>query len=98
MKWIKCEWKNFEEFYKDMKDWYAIDLTIDREDSTWNYCKSNCRWKTPKEQARNKENNRLYKWKCLAEWCEELWLNYKTIYSRINLYWWSYKDALEFNN
>lgn len=60
-KWIKCEWKNFEEFYNDMKDSYEEhckeywekDTTLDRIDCDWNYCKENCRWATNKEQAQN---------------------------------------------
>ena len=61
--WIKCLWKNFEEFKNDMYDSYIEhvkaywekDTTIDR--INWNlwYCKENCRWATVKEQAMNKK-------------------------------------------
>lgn len=50
---IKCEWGNFVEFYRDMKEWYEDHLTIDRKENNWNYCKSNCRWATYKEQQKN---------------------------------------------
>jgi len=52
-RWIKIEWNTIEEFYKDMKEWYSDNLTIDRIDNNWNYCKDNCRWSTYKEQLNN---------------------------------------------
>ncbi len=97
-KWIAYtpKWNKFEWFYEDMKEWYSKYLTLDRIDNNWNYSKKNCRWATMKEQSRNKRNNRLYKWKCIAEWCEDLWLNYKRVMSKINKYWVSEKKALGF--
>lgn len=52
-RWIKCEWKSFEEFYNDMKEWYEEHLTIERDNVNWNYCKSNCCWATRAEQQQN---------------------------------------------
>jgi hypothetical protein len=37
----------------------------------------------------------MYKWKCIFQWCEELWLNYSTVRSRINQSKWTIKKALE---
>lgn len=61
-KGIKCHWKDFFEFKKDMYESYLGHVrkfgekqtTIDRINSKKNYCKSNCRWATYKEQAREK--------------------------------------------
>lgn len=61
-KGIKCLWKSFEEFKRDMYKSYLKhctefgekQTTIDRLDSSKNYCKENCRWATYKEQAKEK--------------------------------------------
>lgn len=95
-RWIICEWKTFEDFYTDMWNWYNQWLSIDRIDVNWNYCKENCRWATSKEQNRNQRSNIMYKWKCLTDWCKDLWLNKNTINNRIYNLWWSLEKALGF--
>ena len=107
-RWIKCEWKTFEEFRDDMYESYlefvsihwTQDTTIDRIDVNGNYCKENCRWKTMKEQQSWKRNNHnvIYKWKAYQtlKWlCEELWKNYSRVFRRIQKYWWSVEDAID---
>ena len=96
-RWIKCEWKNFEEFYNDMKDWYSNILTIDRVNNNWAYCESNCKWSTKKEQSRNRRDNVFvtidWKTKLLIDWCVEFDIKIATVYSRIHK-WWDKKKAI----
>jgi len=46
-------WNSFENFLSDMGE-KPVGKSIDRINPLGNYEKSNCRWATPKEQARNK--------------------------------------------
>ena len=92
-KWIKCEWKTFEEFRDDMYESYVDHVskfwekqtTIDRINNNWNYCKENCRWATCSEQNKNRgiTNHITINWKDYTAWelAEETWL------SRIQASW-----------
>lgn len=51
------EWRNsFEAFWDDMSQTYSPGLQIDRVNNDLGYCKSNCRWVTPKQNNRNRCN------------------------------------------
>ena len=98
---VCSEWKDdFMSFYTwSIANGYNDNLTIDRIDVNGDYEPNNCRWATPKQQARNRRNNRTFTYngetRCLSEWCEILGLNYHTISVRINLHKWSIEKALE---
>lgn len=58
---IKCHWNDFESFYKDMGPSYKDGLEIDRIDTNGHYCKSNCRWVTHADNAKNRRTSIIYK-------------------------------------
>lgn len=49
------EWiGDFKAFHDDMANTYFEGSQLDRIDNDGNYCKENCRWTTPKENANNR--------------------------------------------
>jgi hypothetical protein len=61
---IDKRWERFQEFFTDMGI-CPEGMTLDREDNSKGYSKENCRWATPKQQARNRANNKLTKEKVM---------------------------------
>jgi hypothetical protein len=47
-------WESYENFVKDMGPKPSPQHSVDRKNNNGNYCKSNCRWATTIQQARNK--------------------------------------------
>jgi hypothetical protein len=96
---IVCDrWHIFENFWKDMKEGYSENLTLDRINNDGDYIKENCRWATQKEQCRNKRNTLKVdyqgKKRVLKELCEEKGLPYHRVYLRLFRYQWSLEEAL----
>lgn len=85
-RWIKCEWRTFQDFCNDMyesyikhcNEFWEWDTTIERINPNWNYCKENCTWATCKEQSNNTRRNRFieYWWVTLTatQWAERIWI------------------------
>ena len=90
-------WLEFKNFLTDMGESPGKGYQIDRINNNKGYKKSNCRWVTPKEQARNRRNNHLEtyngKTQLLIEWSEETGIPYRTLLSRLNR-GWSIEKAL----
>lgn len=92
------KWEDFMGFYEDMFSTYKNGLTLDRIDNNGNYCKSNCRWATRKQQNRNTRKNRRFNYlgqkKLLSEWSEITGIPRSTLAQRIYVYGWQVEDAL----
>lgn len=85
-------WRNsFEDFLKDMGEHPSPGYSLERINNDKGYYKKNCRWATPKEQARNRRNNHLVtcfgKLQCIAAWSEETGISKNTILWRLNNGW-----------
>lgn len=95
------EWlgKNgFINFYEDMGI-CPEGKSLERKNNNLGYCKENCRWATPKEQANNKRNNHLItfngKTLNIVQWAKKLNVNPDVIYKRVYR-GWSVERALSF--
>lgn len=73
--------------------------TIDRIDNSKGYSPDNCRWVEQKIQANNKRTNLKLEYngttKTLAQWCEELNLDYGKTWYRIRKLNWDVTKAFE---
>ena len=91
------KWATFEGFLEDMGE-CPSGYSLDRIDNDKGYTKLNCRWATPKEQARNRRSNTLltHKGKSLtiSEWSEITGIKRSTIAQRYYVYGWSVDRAL----
>lgn len=85
------EWLDFAGFYKDMGETYRDGLTLERKDNDGNYCKDNCQWTTPKEQANNQRSNRIIvvngESLTLAQACDKYGVPYGRASNRLRLGW-----------
>ena len=94
---VSNEWRSsFARFYNDMGP-RPHGHTLERKNNDGNYCKDNCKWATPKEQAQNTSravfleiNGEV---KRLSEWLRHFGIKKATYSSRVKLGWDKVKAA-----
>lgn len=95
---VCSRWRNFVNFLLDMGPSYRPGLTLDRKNGNRGYCKSNCRWATDTQQARNSRRTRQItfngKTMCVTEWAESVGLTYNVLRQRIGRLKWSFERAI----
>lgn len=89
-------WRTFDSFLADMGPRPSAKHTLDRIDSTGNYCPENCRWATWSTQTRNKSNNHYVTFNgrtlIVADWARELGISPQSLQKRLKK--WSRERAL----
>jgi hypothetical protein len=95
---VHKRWLSFENFIKDMGQRPSESLSLDRLDNNKGYSKSNCKWRTDKQQCRNTRRNHFLthkgKTRCLAEWGEVTGIKAACLRARLKR-GWSIVRALE---
>ena len=96
---VCASWENsFVNFLSDMGRKPGSDFSIERIDNNGIYEKSNCRWATNAEQARNRRSTKKFTINgltmCLTDWAKKFNLPYKTVYARVFRFGWSIEKAL----
>ena len=87
------EWKNnFNAFYNwAIKNGYNENLTIDRIDSSGDYCPANCRWSSYYEQNQHQKHTLIYEYNgeklSISELAKKYGLNRRMLKARFDRGW-----------
>ena len=91
---IVCdEWKNSYESFENfcISNGWSKWLQLDRIDNNKWYFPENCRFCTPKENARNRSTNKYitHNWetKTYVEWADYIWIKKETFMFRLRRWW-----------
>lgn len=83
---VCARWEKFEAFVEDM-GYAPAGMTLERRHNNKPYSPTNCLWATPKQQARNRSNNVLLKYRGktrpMSEWAEIAGLDRGTLWRRL---------------
>lgn len=93
-------WHDLQEFYADVSPLWVEGLQMDRIDTYGDYEPGNVRFITPKENQRNRRDNRLLQvdgvTKCAAAWAEDFGIRPTLLLQRIDRDNMSPKQALTY--
>ena len=88
---VVIQWWTFDGFWADMGKSWRDGATIDRIDNEKGYGPGNCRWATPKQQARNRRTNVIINTPKgpmpVSQAAEVFGIKANTIFSRIRYGW-----------
>jgi len=89
---VCARWKeSFENFLADIGPAPTPKHSIQRLDSSGPYAPENCRWATPKTQARSRSTNRLVEYEgvalCVADWADLLGIPQRILGQRLQSGW-----------
>ena len=97
---VCAEWQDYTKFRSwASRSGYRSGLQIERVDTNGNYEPSNCEWRSPKDQQRNRRNNRIVTYKGvskpLAAWADDYRcvVPYKVLWGRLEE-GWEFEKAL----
>ena len=87
---VCSRWQTFENFLMDIGE-KQEGRSLGRIDNNGSYSKENCRWETPKQQARNRRSTTFLtikgETKPAPEWCEIMGIPYRRYRSRLRRGW-----------